>query len=111
MLVKFREFGGLTNVERTVEIDTDEMYEDEAKVVEDLVKEANLIQSRVFYFESYKDMPRIKIRIERDDEDDVEVVYDAFTMPSPAWPLVIYLREQSRILEEDMEDYEDEEEF
>ena len=93
--VTFVQSGGVVGAPRRCELDTARLPRDEARELESLVTDSQLLASGDHRSPAGRDLRLYEIRVETGAET-VSVTFDDLTLPERARPLVGFLRRKAR---------------
>ena len=91
MIVRFTQSGGYAGLLKGCEIDTKTLPPEKAKEVEKLVKASGISAAGTFLSNSSRDLFEYEITI-KDGGSEISATYDDESLPSPAKPLIGYLK-------------------
>lgn len=92
--VTFVQSGGVVGVRRGCELDSARLPRGEARELESLVTDSQLVASGVHRSPGGRDLRLYEIRVENGAET-VSVIFDDLTLPERARPLVGFLRRKA----------------
>ncbi len=95
MKVRFVQSGGFMGIVKAATLDTETMPADEAKRLEQLVRDSGLQESGTFLSEDGRDLQQYEITVTQ-GKRQIAVVFDDETLPQKAKPLVGYLKKHAR---------------
>ena len=95
MFVRLVQSGGVAGLVKECSLDTARLAPDEARTVEDLVRNSGLSACGTHFSPTGRDLQQYDLTIE-DGASRVEATYDDGTLPVSARPLVAHLKRLAR---------------